>query len=272
MIADTVGATSAVFCAVVLLSQWLTPEKADFVKIFGFSAFLFSFSTITAMMLKETPDNAVLPEQPWYAPFSQAVALLRSDRRLRQVGLVAAMFSTSLVLFPHYQDLANKQLKLDASYLLWWVVAQNIGTALFSILTGPLSDRFGNRMSLRILTLSICAAPQLALWMGENPPEDGRFFGLVFLLVGMTPVTQKTLNNYTLEIAARPDQPRYLSTLNLCMGAPILLSPLVGAMIDLFGYAPVYHGVTGVLAAGAAYAWFLSEPRFAGEKRETPVV
>lgn len=268
MIADTVGATSAVLCAIILLSQWLTPERADFVKIFGFSAFLFSFSTITAMLLKETPDNSVLPKQPWYAPFGQAVALLRSDRRLRQVGLVAALFSTSLVLFPHYQNLATNKLGLDASYLLWWVVAQNIGTALFSLLTGPLSDRFGNRLSLKILTLAICAAPQLALWMEAHPPSDLRWFGLVFLLVGMTPVTQKTLYNYTLEIAFRPDQPRYLSTLNLCMGAPILLSPLVGVAIDALGHAVVYHIVTAILALGGLACWRLSEPRFQSHEVE----
>lgn len=262
MLADTVGATSAVVCAVVLLSQWLTPDKVDAVRIFGFSAFLFSFSTITAMLLKETPDTVDLPPQAWHEPFWHAMQLLRSDVRLRRVGLVAALFSTSLVLFPHYQNLAKNQLGLNSSYLVLWVVAQNIGTALFSIVTGPLSDRFGNRLSLRILTLAICSAPQLALWMEAHPPEELRWFAMVFLLVGMTPVTQKTLYNYTLEIAARVDQPKYLSTLNLCMGAPILFSPLVGMAIDAFGHTAIYHAVTVVLALGALACWRLDEPRF----------
>ena len=98
--------------------------------------------------------------------------------------------------------------------------------------------------------------------MEAHPPEELRWFAMVFLLVGMTPVTQKTLYNYTLEIAARVDQPKYLSTLNLCMGAPILFSPLVGMAIDTFGHTAIYHAVTVVLALGALACWRLDEPRF----------
>jgi len=268
MIADSLGATSAVICAITLLPQWLREKDADFHWIFGFSTALFGLSSLTAWALREEPDAHEQPPQSFWKPFVTAWRTLREDANFCRLGIVAALFSTSLVLFPHYQALAREKLHLGFDYLVWWVVAQNIGTGLFSILTGPLADRFGNRLSLRILTLLIAAAPQLALIFvqllgtGEAAGEQrGLAFAMVFLLVGMTPVAQKTFNNYTLEICQPADHPRYLSTLNLCMAAPIFLSPLVGGLIGLVGFPPVYHGITALLLAGALLCNFLQEPR-----------
>ncbi|MFN0019620.1 MAG: MFS transporter [Pirellulaceae bacterium] len=261
MIADSIGATSAVICALTLLPQWLREDNADFHWIFGFSTALFGLSSITAWLLREQLDAHEQPPQPFLQPFVTAWRTLREDSNFRRLGIVAALFSTSLVLFPHYQALAREQLHLGFDYLVWWVVAQNIGTGLFSMLTGPLADRFGNRLSLRILTLFIAAAPQLALILVQFSGTGGFAFAMVFLLVGMTPVAQKTFNNYTLEIARPADHPRYLSTLNLCMAAPIFLSPLVGGLIGLVGFHPVYHGITALLLAGAFLSTTLQEPR-----------
>ena len=261
MIADTIGAISAIFFAITLLSRWLREDSADFHWIFGFSTALFGLSSLTAWVLREQPDSHDQPPQSFWKPFVTAWRTLREDANFRRLGIVAALFSSSLMLFPHYQTLAREQLHLGFDYLLWWVVAQNAGTGLFSILTGPLADRFGNRLSLRILTLLIAAAPQLALIVVQIPQAGGLAFAMVFLLVGMTPVAQKTFNNYTLEIARPADHPRYLSTLNLCMAAPIFLSPLVGGLVGLVGFPPVYHGITVLLLAGAFLSMTLQEPR-----------
>ena len=67
------------------------------------------------------------------------------------------------MLFPHYQKIAKDELELGTQWLVWWVVAQNIGTALFSLLVGPIADRRGNRLVLVILTLLIAAGPLAAL-------------------------------------------------------------------------------------------------------------
>jgi Major Facilitator Superfamily len=261
MVADFLGAISAVICAVALLPQWLREKDADFQWIFGFSTMLFGISSLTAWIIREQPDSHEQPRQSIWKPFVIAWRTLQEDANFCRLGVVAALFSTSLVLFPHYQALARENLHLGFDYLWWWVVAQNIGTGLFSVLTGPLADRFGNRLSLRILTLLIAAAPQLALILVQLPQTGGLGFAMVFLLVGMTPVAQKTFNNYTLEIAGPADHPRYLSTLNLCMAAPIFFSPLVGGLIGLIGFPPVYHGITALLLAGALVSTTLQEPR-----------
>ncbi|MEX2176487.1 MAG: MFS transporter [Pirellulaceae bacterium] len=261
MYADTIGATSAVVCALALLTQWLNDDRAEYELIFGFSTALFFAASIASWLLKEEPDDHFEPRQGMRYVFAAAWAILRDDANFRRLAIVAALFSTSLVLFPHYQALAREELNLGTSYLVWWVVAQNIGTACFSMLTGPIADRLGNRKALLVVTLLIIAAPLAAIGLVYYPALGKNWFAVVFLLIGLTPVAQKTFNNYTLEISESANHPRYLSTLSLCMAAPIYASPLIGGLINMVGFEPVYLLVTLLLLAGFALSFGLNEPR-----------
>lgn len=264
MIADTVGAISAVTCALTLLLAWLHDEGAAFGRIFGFTTCLFAAASLMSWFLKEKADVDYEPPRGMSHLFSAAWQTLKDDANFRRLAIVSALFSTSLILFPHYQALARDELGLGTTYLVWWVVAQNIGTGVFSFLTGPLADRFGNRLVLRLLSLFIIAAPLAAIALTWHEPLGKRYFFLVFTLIGMTPVAQKTFNNYTLEIASPADHPRYLSTLSLCMAAPIFTSPLVGWAIEWSGFEAVYIVITGLLVAGFILTLGLLEPRSSG--------
>ena len=264
MIADFVGASSAVICAVSLLQQWLHASTADWAAIFGFTTCLFAAASLMSWFLKESPDDHYEPPRGVAHVFRAAWQTLALDANFRRLAIVSALFSTSLVLFPHYQQIAAQRLGLKTPWLVWWVVAQNIGTALFSLLVGPIADRRGNRLVLVILTLLIAAGPLAALACIYWPQVGVRAFPLVFTLVGMTPVAQKSFNNLALEIAPREHHPRYLSTLSLCMALPILASPLVGYAIQRVGFETVYLAVVGLLLAGWLLSLGLSEPRAGG--------
>ncbi|MDX1945559.1 MAG: MFS transporter [Pirellulaceae bacterium] len=265
MIADTVGAITAVTCALTLLMSWLGERTADYARIFGFTTCLFAAASAMSWFLKEQPDSHHEPPRGVGRLFAAAWQTLREDVNFRRLAIVSALFSTSLILFPHYQALAHGQLKLPLTYLVWWVVAQNVGTGVFSFLTGPLADRFGNRLVLRMLSLCIISAPLLAMVLTWNEAWGQRYFFAVFTLIGMTPVAQKSFNNYTLEISEPAEHPRYLSTLSLCMAAPIFTSPLVGWIIAIAGFEVVYFAVTLLLVAGFVLSLGLSEPRSGGK-------
>jgi MFS family permease len=264
MIADFVGASSAVICALTLLMHWLHETSADWAAIFGFTTCLFAAASVMSWFLKEQPDDHFEPARGLTHVFSAAWQTVAQDANFRRLAIVAALFSTSLVLFPHYQQIAAERLGLKTQWLVWWVVAQNIGTALFSLLTGPIADRRGNRLALTIVTLLIAAGPLAALACIHWPEIGKRAFPLAFTLVGLTPVAQKTFNNYTLEITDPPHHPRYLSTLSLSMAVPIYASPLVGYAIQLVGFEAVYLAVVGLLLAGWLLSLGLTEPRAGG--------
>ena len=165
-------------------------------------------------------------------------------------------------LLPHYQRLGFDRVKVDLDVLIPWLIAQNVGVACFSLPSGWLADRFGNRTVLRLVLLGLCATPILALWLSWQGETAKGFYIWVFVLLGLTPVTFRTFNNYTLELVGRDEQPRYLSTLSLCIAIPtmILAAPL-GWSIDRFGFEPVFLLVTVSLAAAWSLTSFLLEPR-----------
>jgi MFS family permease len=264
MIADAVGASSAMLCAATLLLMWLHEDKADYAAIFGFTTLLFAVASVMSWFLKEQPDDYFEPPRGVRHVFRAAWRTLAEDANFRRLAIVSALFSTTLVLFPHYQAIARDELKLGTTWLVWWVVAQNAGTLLFSVLTGPIADAYGNRLSLRILTLLIIFGPLAALAAIFFPAVGKVAFPLVFLFIGMTPVAQKTFNNYTLEISDPEDHPRYLSTLSLSMAAPLLVSPLVSALITIVGFQVVYLFVVCLLIVGWLLSFGLTEPRSAG--------
>lgn len=272
MVADVIGATTAVVCALALLPLWLPEDsgaildgspapQANFAAIFGFSTALFCVASLMSWLLREEPDAHDEPSRGIAEVFIAAWRTLRDDRNFRRTAVVAALFSTSLVLFPHYQAVARDELQMGMRSLMWFLVAQNIGTGVFSLLTGPIADRFGNRLAIRVITLIICIAPLLAMGLVEAGPAGQRWFPLVFVMIGLTPVAHKTFNNYTLELAAPENHPRYLSTLNLCMAVPIFFSPVVGALTSIVGFHEVYYGVTAVLVTGWLLSFRLAEPR-----------
>ena len=261
MIADFVGATTAMVCAVFLLRQWLHEDHADYAAIFGFTTCLFAAASAMSWFLVEQPDDHHEPSRGASHVFSAAWQTLAEDANFRRLAIVSALFSTTLALFPHYQAIAREKLGLGTTWLVWWVVAQNAGTALFSLITGPIADSRGNRLALRIVTLLIVAGPLAALVAIYWPAIGKTAFPLVFLFVGLTPVAQKTFNNYTLEITQPEHHPRYLSTLSLSMAAPIYASPLVSPLIAAVGFEAVYVGVVVLLLLGWLLSFGLIEPR-----------
>jgi hypothetical protein len=272
MVADVIGATTAVVCALTLLPLWLPDDRgtaiegsplpeANFAAIFGFSTALFWIASGMSWLLREEPDHQEESRRGVTDVFIGAWTTLRDDPNFRRTATVAALFSTSLVLFPHYQAVARDELNMGMRSLMWFLVAQNIGTGVFSVLTGPLADRFGNRLAIRVVTLLICGGPLLAMALIDAGATGQTLFPLVFAMIGLTPVAQKTFNNYTLELTTPENHPRYLSTLNLCMAAPIFLSPVVGALTSTIGFEAVYYGVTGLLLTGWLLSFRLAEPR-----------
>jgi len=272
LVSNTAGAATAIVCALCLLPLWLQPEAEDsqFARIFGFAGACFAAAAACSLLLAEPPDRYREAASSIARVIGNAWSTLREDANFRRLTVVSMLFSASLTLFPHYQALGRgDRMQHDLTHLLWWVVVQNAGTALFSLLFGPLADRRGNRLVLRVVMLGLCGAPLAAVALSHVGPAGRALFPLVFLLVGLTPIGIKTFHYYTLEIASPEDHPRYLATLSVCSAAPLLLSPFVGLLIDIVGrlayvelaFDAVFVGVAVLVFAGCLMTFGLREPR-----------
>jgi hypothetical protein len=73
-------------------------------------------------------------------------------------------------------------------------------------------------------------------------------------------------NEHAIELSRPEDHPFYVSTMSLCITAPILLSPLAGWAIGEWGFEPVFLAVDGLVVVAWLLTFAIHEPREDAEK------
>ena len=276
LVSITIGSVVAILAAVLLLGPWLE-KPGGFSWIFGVTAACFAAGAIVPAFLVE-PAGGVPVEQrsrdtagSWWrqarAGWNDWRIMLAVDRSLVRLCLVAGCFSAVLMLFPHYQAFARDRLGSQIGSLLTWVVAQNVATGVASLVAGPVADRRGTRIVLIWLVALSSLTPLIVILLARLPHGTAvNLFWLVYLPLGLNPISLKIFTNYALELAPRPaEHPRYVSIVGAALAAPFVLSPLVGMAVDWIGFQPVFVAGAAVIVAGAALAAGLPEPRSAAE-------
>jgi hypothetical protein len=273
LVSTALGTIPAMLLAWWLLRDWLNLPDGGFGYIFGVTAACFLLSGLTILLLFEPADDAPTRKTRLRATLSdvwQALRrnladtgyVLRRDRNLRRLVLVAMLFGSGLMVFPHYEALALGPLRLPIEWLMVFVITQNAAVGTYSLLVGPLADAWGNCLTLRTLIFAAAVAPLSAVGLAQiGGQTGGRLFWLVFIPLGVTPLVLRILINYTLEICRPAEHPRYLSTVNLCLAVPFLLSPAVGALVDVVGYRAVFLSTAGLITLAGSLTFRLEEPR-----------
>lgn len=274
------GSVASVIGAWFLLQYWLSLEDRGFGYIFGFSGLGFLVAGATCLFVKEPPDVGQVFNLPAHERTDSdehvknvlhadgglvaSYRLVRDDLQFRKLAIVAMLFIAIQLLFPHFQALGQRHVAKDqiGFQLMLWVIAQNVAVGVFSFVSGKLADRFGNRLSLRLQVFGTALVPLLAVLFTSGIDGLGpQHFWLTFFFLGLTPVTIKTLTNYSLELAEPSRHPLYVSTLQACLAVPFCLSPLVGWLVDLLGFESVFLGVSGVIVLSGLASFRLIEPR-----------
>lgn len=276
-ISNAWGSIGAVVAAAIFFPLWLRPAGGDFQYLFGSTALLFAAAAFVTTRLQE--DRDTIKPRGWEFPFARSWEIVSRDRHFQRAAMVAFLFGTSTVLFPHYQALAQQRLGVDFRRMIGWVIVQNLGTGLFSWPIGKLADRRGTRFVMQVILLGTLALPLVALGIARIhqsiPHVDGsessplaiwsdRSFTLVFLLIGLNPVVLRMFNEHAIELSRPEDHPFYVSTMSLCITAPILLSPVAGWAIGRWGFEPVFLVVDALIATAWLLTFWLHEPRESG--------
>ena len=256
------GSIPAMLFAWFLLPRWLDVPFPGFGCIFSFVAVCFFLSGLTTLLLFEPPDNTRKPMVRAVQSLADTWSTLRRDGNLRRLVLVAMLFGSGLIIFPHYQAFAREELGLTGVHLMFWVVTQNAAIGIYSLFVGPLADAWGNRLTLRTLIFGSAISPLFAVSLLLLPEGLGaKLFWMVFIALGITPLVLRILVNYALEICEPAEHPRYLSTVSLCLAAPFVLSPAIGWLVDAAGFKVVFLSTAGLLLLGGLMTFRLDEPR-----------
>lgn len=266
----TIGASAMAWW---LLAPWFSLPDQGFGQIFLFTALGFVVAGLLVWPVIEPPDEPEQTPSGWSGRLMQSWELLRTRPEFRTTVFVGMVFTTAQFVFPHYETLGRTTLEGDAAkgdhgwHLMFWIVVQNLGVGLFSYVLGTLADSQGNRLVLQITVFGVALTPLAALgfafgWFGPAK----HFYWITFVMLGLLPVSLRTLANYTLELGPPSEHPRYLSTLSLCQALPLILSPLMGWAVDVLGFAWVFAGISAVMLAGGALTFLMVEPRESPER------
>lgn len=261
-----VGSVAAILGAWLVLATWRAEELSSFILPFAATGVGMLLAAMLALFIAEPADRRsgrAAPRLTFTEQFAQAGRVIKTDRQFRRLAFCAMTFVTSQFLFPHYVPLAQERFGSEAISLSLFLIVQNVGVGVFSILLGTLGDRFGNRLALRVALIACSFTPLLAIAFATGILPGGKaLFWTTFFVLGMQPVTFKTLTNYTLELTEPAQHPRYLSTLTICLAVPFLFSLPIGWLVGRIGYVPIFSGVAGVIALASLLTFRMAEPRF----------
>ena len=253
------GSLLAMTLAWYLLREWLHRPNGGFDLIFGCTALGFIGSGFAVLLVREEPD-AASNEDTSRLSFRELAGTVKQDPGFQRLLIASMLFISAQLLFPHYQALGRNRPDYSPRDLMYWVIVQNAGAGFFAWLAGRVADRRGNKLALQWEFLGAAGTPLVALLFGIFAPEMP-FFWFTFFLLGTVPTAFRTFSNYVLELTSAENHPRYLSILRVVMSLPLMLSPLIGWMIDLVGFVPVFVTISALNCTGWLYSFRLVEPR-----------
>lgn len=271
VVSAVIGSALAILAAVLLLGPWLE-TRDGFPRIFAATGIFFGLAAMAPLLLDEPAADPAADSLPppavwgWAGLRAGVVgwhAALTTDAALSRLCVVAGCFSMVLMLFPHYQAFARDRLGSTIGSLLTWVVVQNAATGIVGLVAGPVSDQRGTRIVLLWLVALSATTPLVVTLLSLLPHATAvDWFWIVYAPLGLNPISLKLFTNYALELAPRAvDHPRYVSIVGAALAVPFVLSPLIGLAVDAVGFRPVFVAGAAVIAAGAALAIALPEPR-----------
>ncbi len=206
---------------------------------------------------------------------------LRRSRRLVQADPVyrrymaarVALGLTSVAL-PFYGVYAKNVLGASGGMAGIYVAARIGAMLMFNLSWGRLSDRRGNQLVMRLLSLGSGATALLALGLvgliGLVQPQGSWLpyvaLPIFFLDGAVRPAQMMVGSNFLLELAPEGERSLYLGLSNTLLGVVILISGLSGLVVDAFGFAGVFALSIGLSVVAYVFASGLPEPRENGQE------
>jgi len=240
----------------LLVGAILAPESG-----LAFAAnYAWLFALATAVTLVQVVSFSLVVE-PAEAVDTRRVALKEQFRRAvrlpvrdgnfgRYLATRVAIVTAALAL-PFYAVYARRVLDAPAETVGTYLIGMTLAGVLSNLAFARLSDRFGNRLVVRLAALMAMLVPATALLVAFAPGL-GRarvtVFGLVFVLQGIQ-VSARVIGgtNYLLELTPSIERVLYIGVAHGVLGLVFFMSPLGAAIVDNLGFVPLF---VVALAAG----------------------
>ncbi len=214
-------------------------------------------SAVPIIFVHERPDVPTPPPAfPRYV--RSAFDNLRHDRRLRWFVISQGLYYCYWMGMAFYSVYALDRFHASDKTVATFNVVQVAAAVVSGFVCGHLSDRFGNRLILKVAMIAAIVAPLIALFAPSPLWLWGCFICIGLIQTGgwFAPF------NLLLELAPPHLAPTYTALWRLLVVPGAAGSPLLaGLIVERFGYAPVFIIAAVLPALGLLALMKVPEPR-----------
>jgi MFS family permease len=232
---------------------------------------VFAVAMAAFIMIREPPGVAVKESVTLMEQFRRAGGLLRRDPVYRRYTVALLSMALATMALPFYGIYAKRVLGAPDGMVGLYVTARVAAMLLFNLPWGHVSDRWGNRLVMRLAALgnglnALLALVLIALVTAFRP--QGAWLPYLalplFLLEGaMRPAQVMFGNVFLLELVPEEGRMLYMGLSNTLAGIVYLLSGLGGLLVDLSGFVGLFAVSVGLRLVAYVMATGLPEPRSA---------
>ena len=220
---------------------------------------------VTFSLIVEPPEAVDTRRVPLKEQFRRALRLpIRDGNFGRYLGTRVAIVAAALAL-PFYTVYARRVLDAPEGMVGVYLMGMTLAGVLSNLVFARISDRWGNRLVVRLAALTALLVPATALLVVFAPGLGAArviIFGLVFVLQGIQ-VSARVIGgtNYLLELTPSIERVLYIGVAHGVLGVVFFMSPVGAAIVDTLGFVPLFvvaliAGVVAILISTT-----LEEPR-----------
>ena len=219
--------------------------------------------------IREPPGAALVESVTLGEQLRRARQLLWTDRVYRRYIAARLSLGMASMALPFYGIYAKSALGAPEGMVGIYVATGVVAQLFFNLPWGWLSDRRGNRLVMRLLSLGSGLTALLALAVvglvgflrleGDWLPY--LVLPLFFLNGAVRPAQMLAGSNFLLELVPDDSRSIYLGLSNTLMGIVMLVSGLGGLVVDFFGFVGLFLIALALCLIAFVLAVGLPEPR-----------
>lgn len=217
------------------------PFPDNYALLFAISTALFVIACVMFGLIKEEPDE--IPERitPLAAQLHRAWRTFQTDRHFRRFIFMRVALMFALTCIPFITVYAKRELQVSDAFIGSLVSITLTSSLLSNLLWARLNDRRSSRFVLALcsgLGVGLC---MLSLSLTFFPSASNALLPLAYALGGMIGAgIGVSATPQMIEITPMGQGPLYFGLMNTLLGVAMLLTSLVGLIVDVFGFAALF--------------------------------
>jgi hypothetical protein len=270
------GIAAGGLVALILGGQFGLPFPQNYAVVLAAGAAGYALSYIVFGMTKEEPDETPAHQPPIMANLKLAWSIARTDTQYQYYMVMRVALLVAAACVPFLTVYAKRALGVSDGFIGTLISVTLSSSLLSNILWARLSDRRGNRLVMIIvgaMGLLFCATAAITTSLPSSMLNSDLAHLALVGLFALSGAFQSGINIASIplmiEVAPQDQQSLYIGLSNTVLGLVILLTSVVGIIVDQFGFAGLF--IFSGLAFGVALERLMRmhEPRIIAIRRAT---